>query len=184
MSAGLIAGISVAGAGLIVCLIAIPFLLREKKLISNCSARTAGRVVKYRSGGDTRASWISPLVEFYVDGKAYRAYRHYKGVVKPVTSKPMIDPETGKLLPFYVDEKEWFHKQIYNTRTLQKEGIERKTVEEIWPIGSEMTVVYNPNKPKQAFVEKVVTISNIAGISLLSCGGGLIALGVLFGCLI
>lgn len=185
MSAGLIGGIAIAGAGVIFCLISIPFLLREQALIRNCIGTTTGKVVKYRRGSGGGTGWVSPLVEFEVDGKKYHAYRHYKGVVRPVVSKPMIDPATGKYLPFYIDEKERFHMLIYRLDVMPyPESYERKTVGEIWPIGSEMVVVYNPNKPKQAFVEKVVSLSKIAGICLLCCGLGYIALGVVAGYLL
>lgn len=184
MSAGLIGGIAVAGAGLIFCIIAIPFFIKEKTLMKKCTSRTTGQVVKYKYGGGD-AMWVSPVVEFEVGGKKYSAYRHYKGSARGSNSKPVIDPETGKELPFYIDEKEVFHRQITRIKLFQSnEEHNIKKVGEIWPIGSSMTVLYNPDKPKQAFVDKVVTISKIAGIVLLSCGGGFIALGTLMGFLL
>ena len=47
-------------------------------------------------------------------------------------------------------------------------------------MGSKVPVVYNPKNPKQGFVEKVVVISDIAGIVLLCVGGGFLALAGLF----
>ena len=44
--------------------------------------------------------------------------------------------------------------------------------ERAWPKGSELPVVYNPEKPRQGFVEKVVVISDIVGIVIVSAGAG------------
>ena len=179
MSAGIISGISIAGAGIIFCIIAILFFAREKTLINNCTCRTTGKIVKYRRGGANRATWISPMVEFTIGGKTYHAFRHYKATKVIITNEPHMDVESGKYLQCYVDDKDVFHRQICHNP-----GAVKKSVEEIWPIGSDMTVIYNPQKPSQAFVDKVVSISNIAGIVFVSCGAGFIALGILLACLL
>lgn len=175
MTPALIGSLSVIGAGIIFMIISIPFFMNNKKLKKNCTATTTGKVIKYRFSGKSGAHSIAPVVEFVVDGKKYKAYRHYKAVSSVSRSAVGIDEITGKKDAFYISDNDVFH-----INTVGSFHNYKKLGEEKWPIGSELNVVYNPNKPKQAFVEKVVTIGNIAGIVLLSCGALFILLGILF----
>lgn len=179
MTPDLIGGIAVAGAGVVFIILSIFFFRRNSYFKKHCTATTTGKVIKYKFGGKSGAHWVSPLVEFYVDGKKYKAYRHYKGVVS--VHAPKIDPGSfiGKGDSFFISKNDMFH--INTSGSIHNY---RKMGEETWPIGTELPVVYNPEKPKQAFVEKVVTINNIAGICFLCCGAGFILLGVLFGILL
>lgn len=167
------------GGCIVFCIIAIPFFVKSRTIQTKCVTKTIGKVVKHKRGGSKRSTWISPLVEFCVDGKKYYAYRHYKGTLLKITNEPVIDSETGKYMQCYVDDKDMFHRQI-----CRNVSVEKKSVEEIWPIGSEMIVFYNSQKPKQAFVDKVVSTSNIAGIVFLSCGVVFIAMGAIVGYLL
>ncbi len=162
--------ICVAGAGLLLAIISIPFFLHKRAVIKNCSEETKGRVVKYRFGGSGNLSSVAPVVEFDVNGKTFKAYRHYRAV--SCKRKSTFDPNElfGQSDSFYISEKDVFH--------ISTKGVlinYKKLAEEKWPLGTEMTVVYNPRKPRQAFVEKVVVISDIVSIVLLSCGCGIMA---------
>lgn len=71
------------------------------------------------------------------------------------------NPEDG----FFISKNDFF--------ILRKSGQSfsyRIYAEKIWPLGSTLKVVYNPENPKQAYVEKVVVISDIVGIVLSSVG--------------
>ncbi len=155
--------ICVAGAGLLFAIISIPFFLRKKAVSKNCTEKTKGKVVKYRFAGGDNLSSIAPVVEFDVNGRTFKAYRHYRGV--SFKRKSTLDDS------FYISEKDVFHVSTKGVSINYK-----KLAGEKWPLGTEMTVVYNPRKPRQAFVEKVVVISDIVGIGLLSCGCGMIAI--------
>lgn len=163
--------ICIAGAGLLLAIISIPFFLHKKAVSKNCTEKTKGKVVKYRFGGSGNLSSVAPVVEFNVNGRTFKAYRHYRAV----SSKWQLTLNPNELFGqsdcFYISEKDIFH---VNTKGVLHNY--KKFAEEKWPLGSEMTVVYNPRKPRQAFVEKVVVISDIAGIGLLSCGCGTTAI--------
>ena len=169
MSANVIACVSIAGAGILLVLISIPFLLREKALKKKCSAQTIGHVIKYKRCGGDNNRYYTPMAEFKANGKTYKAFRHFKSFSKVKVTNSLSDQSFAELV---VTPKERLHMQMKEGQG----GVIHSLVAEKWPIGSEVPIVYNPTKPKQSFVEKVVTVSNVAGIVLLSCGGGLMVL--------
>ena len=75
---------------------------------------------------------------------------------------------------FYVSDKDFF--------VVRKRGMHfsyRDHAEKVWPIGSEMKVIYNPNKPKQAYVEKVVVHSDIVGIVFAGVGALFVLMAII-----
>ncbi len=166
-----ISSICIAGAGLLLAIISIPFFLHKKAVRKNCTEETKGKVVKYRFRGSGNLSSIAPVVEFYVNGRKFKAYRHYRCVSSKYQSTHNPNEMFGQSDRFYISEKDVFH---INTKGVFHNY--KKLAEEKWPLGSEMTVVYNPRKPRQAFVEKVVVISGIVGTVFLSCGCGIMAI--------
>ena len=60
----------------------------------------------------------------------------------------------------------------------------REFAEARYPIGSTLTVFYNPKKPKQAYVEKIPAKPSLIGIIYAWVGAGLAALGLLLGLII
>lgn len=174
MNTVVLSGTIVGAVGLLIILMSIPFFAHRKNLKKNCTAEAMGTVVKYRySGGSGRVS-VAPKVEFDVDGKTYKAYRHYKGVSS--VQKKTIDPKKflGQQDYFYIGNNDIFY---INTAGVMHDY--KKLGEQVWPIGTKLPVKYNPNKPKQAFVEKVVTTSGIVGICLCGVGALLIAIAAL-----
>lgn len=175
MNALMIGGLCVALSGVLLALVGIPFYMREKHLRERCTAKTTGKVIGYVYRGSDAATSVAPKVEFEVDGRKYKAYRHYKAIMSVSKSSHDINSIAGQEDCFWVDEKDNFH--------VRTKGIihnYKKMGEEHWPIGTELPVVYNPNKPKQAFVDKVVIIYNIVGITLWGVGALFIAIGVFF----
>lgn len=176
MTAMEISCLCVAGVGLLTALISLPFFSRARALKKNCIATTTGKVVKYRIGGGDNARSVAPVAEYYVDGKKYKAYRHYRGVVSVNKITPKVSELFGQNDCFYISKKDKFH---INTTGVYHNY--KAIGERAWPIGSELPIVYNPEKPKQGFVEKVVVISDIVGIVLISVGGGLMLVaGIMF----
>ena len=176
MDAQTISCMVIAGVGIGMILLSIPFFLRLKKIRRKCSEMTTGKVIDYyvKRNGDMGSS-IAPIVEYSVNGKTYKAYRRYKGI-KSVKKIPPKQSGNTEQSTFYISKNDWFCKtqngQVANLSFQAKE---------MWPIDSELPVVYNPDKPKQAYVEKVVGISNIAGIVLASAGAGFVLLaGIVF----
>ena len=175
MTALAISCIAVAGTGLILAIISIPFFTHLGRIKKKCTAKTMGTVVDYkckRMGNNNTA--ITPVVEFIVDGHYYTAYRHYKGIVS--IKKTSGYGGNSSDAAFYISDRDWYHRTQYGGYADYS-----MLAREKWPMNSEMPVIYNPAKPKQAYAEKIVTISNIVGIALMSAGGGLIAIsGIVF----
>ena len=164
MTALMISCIAVGGTGVFFALLSILFFTHEKRVVKRCSAKTMGNVIDYKRSFGSSETTIAPVAEFYVDGIQYTAYRHYRGVVasKKVTSADKPETLTSS---FYISDNDWFHK--FQNGPVADYGMQARKK---WPLGSELPVVYNPNKPEQAYVEKVVVKTKIAGIVLLSVG--------------
>ena len=161
----MIAGISLAIPGLIVLAISIPFFSREKRIAAKCTGTTYGRVIGYViRGGDNNVS-VAPKVEFSVEGVKYKAYRHYRGVVSVSRTSYNPDSIAGQQDSFWISDRDVFHANIkgafHNYKAIGEAS---------WPLGTELPVVYNPDKPKQAFVEKVVTINKVWAFVLMGVG--------------
>ncbi len=172
MTGTMIACISIAGAGLLTALLSIIFFVRAKALKEKCTAQTTGMVIghKFNMTNESGVSF-APVVEFMANGRIYNARRHYKGLaVKRITN-----PAAPQQDSFFISEKDVFH-----INTVGKTYNYRAMAEEAWPLGSKLPVLYDPDKPKRAFVEKVVTLSDVVGIVLLSVGGGLMVLACVF----
>lgn len=175
MSALMLSGVIVMAVGAAVMLLSVPFFMRKKNLIKNCTAETTGNVIGYVYRGSSGAHSVAPKVEFVVDGEKYKAFRHYKAVAS--VHKKTVDPNDfmGADNSFWISENDVFH-----VKTKGGFANYKALGEATWPIGTTLPVVYNPNKPKQAFVEKVVSVSNIAGIVIMCSGLLFVALGALF----
>lgn len=176
MTALEISCIAVGGAGVLIALISILFFTYSLRLKKKCSAQTMGTVIDYKYKRTNHATSIAPITEFWVDGQSYTAYRHYKGVVSTKKISGNHENAMDQAGSFYISENDWFHKSqngvFANYSMLAREK---------WPMGSELPVVYNRKKPKQAYVEKVVVISNIVGTVLASVGAGIVAIaGIVF----
>lgn len=158
MDVNLILLIIFAGVAVAFMIAAVSCFGNKKRVIKKCSETTMGRVIKHKVNRRQEGTTIAPVVEFEVDGISYTACRRYRGVVSLKKTTGLL--EKGKVLPsetnFFVSENDWFH--ITAKGYFHDLG---KLAEEVWPIGSELPVVYNPKKPKQAYVEKVVVFSDI-----------------------
>ena len=176
MELGVLLAIIFGGVSLLFMAISVPFFMHKKSLVAKCSEKTEGRVIEYKklAMGDNTRHAITPVVEFDADGKSYRAYRHYRGC--KVVSKALPEGKKGEdLEAFSVTEKDMFQRIRYAGMFYAYQS----TANALWPLGSTLPVVYNPKKPKQAFVEKVVVVSDIAGIVLLSVGALFLAIAVI-----
>lgn len=174
MTAITISCICVGGVGLLIALISIPFFVKAINAKKNCVAHATGTVIKYKYGGGSNGRSVAPVVEFEVEGEKYKAYRHYRGVISKSVHNLNPNEILGQADNIMITDKDKFYANIsgiyHNYERLAKIT---------WPLGSSLPVVYNPKKPKQAFVEKVVVLSDIVGIVLLSVGAGFMLLATL-----
>ncbi len=174
MTAITISCVCVGGVGLLIALISIPFFAKAINAKKNCVAHATGTVIKYKYGGGSNGRSVAPVVEFEVEGEKYRAYRHYRGVISKSVHNLNPNEMLGQTDNIMITDKDKFCANIsgiyHNYERLGKVK---------WPLGSNLPVVYNPKKPKQAFVEKVVVLSDIVGIVLVSVGVGFMLLATL-----
>ena len=168
MTTEILSCIIVCCAGILISLISIPFFLRNIILKKKCNSKTTGRVIDYKfkrlGNGEF---YISPIAEFYADGNVFKAYRHYSGIsnTKKISRMKYDDYNSDNI---YISDNDIFHivrnGNIHNYKQLAYQK---------WPVNSEITVFYNPKNPKQAFAEKIVVSSKVAGIVLLCVGLGI-----------
>ena len=135
--------ILVGGLGSILALLGIMITIIAKKQSKQCTKQTEGVVVQYRFSGEGR---MNPIVEYFVDGTCYKASKKFRGIMtKQVSGLPV--PVESKA---YEDEKGYLHVKIGPIANL------RQLSEQLWPVGSKMTVYYNPNNPKKCYVDRPV----------------------------
>lgn len=164
MSTSLIILLSIGAPAIILLLIGIIIALCNSKKKAHCTCQTVGKVYGYRYAGGNGDCSVAPRAEFYVGGQKYKAYRHYKGVVASTKITPDPDSLLGNQDSFWISEKDWFH--------INKKGLctnYKKMAQEVWPVGSNVTILYNPDKPRQAYVDKIV-VNTVVPIVFIGCG--------------
>lgn len=120
------------------------YMVQEKR----CTAETTGRVERYsrRSSGSESSGVRAPIVSYSVDGVNYRVtgpeYMRIKTthVVMPAGNPPILEEKDDAL----------FIKKSANSLLTYT----RNPMEQLYPIGSEVSVFYCPEKPKLAFVKR------------------------------
>ena len=119
----------VGGIGALLVIAGIVARALAKRANDSCTARTTGTVVKHRFAGEGR---LYPVVQYEVSGKNYQVRKQYNGVkFVRVTGLPVpMQPEVRE------DEKGWLHVKLGPMANV------RDLAEQLWPIGSGMTVHY------------------------------------------
>ena len=141
--------ITVGGLGVILALSGVIINLIAKKQNKSCTKQTEGIVIQYGFPGDGR---MHPIVEYVVNGTYYKAKKKFRGVKRIRISGFPINVQSNA----YEDEKSWLHIKIGPIANLHQ------LAEQLWPIGSKMTVYYNPNNPKKCYVDRPISGSFIS----------------------
>lgn len=160
---GWLVWMTVGGIGGILILAGTAIHLVKKGKNKSCTQQTKGCVVRYGFPGDGR---MYPIVEYAVDGTCYRTRKEFRGII---TKKQSGFP-VGVQAKVYEDEKGWLHIQrgaIANLRLL---------AEGLWPMGSQMTVYYDPNDPKRSYVDRPLS-GGFVSMMFVIMGAAAIALG-------
>lgn len=161
----LLALISVGGIGCL--LIAVSALMKAatRRKAKGCTAMTMGTVVDHRFMGEGR---MYPVLEYTVDGTQCRATKQFRGIkTKRMSGLPICTQATA-----YEDAKGWLHVQTGPIARLDT------LAEQLWPLGSQMTVHYNPSNPGKSYVERPI-VGNFATLMFNIAGFLLIAMGIL-----
>lgn len=159
----LLALISVGGIGCL--LIAVSALMKAatRRKAKGCTAMAMGTVVDYRFMGEGR---MCPVLEYTVNGAQYRARKQFRGVKTVSLSGLPVRTQTAA----YEDAKGWLHVQTGSIARLDT------LAERLWPLGSQMTVYYDPGNPDKSYVERPIVgdfatlMFNIMGFSLIAAG--------------
>lgn len=112
--------------------------LKERRIKKNSINHILGEVVNY-SYNQSRA----PVVEYEVNGKNYKTALRYSVVI---TTSSTFKPIKSKVKGDILDTK-------LRIRNNSAASI-NMTMQEAFPLGSYMNVYYNPDKPKESFVER------------------------------
>ena len=154
----------VGGCGLILFLTGVIIKVAAKMRNTRCTEKAIGTVVKHKFYGKGN---MCPVIEYSVNGKEYRARKKFKGI-KTVKISGLLPIKSDA----YEDEKGWL-----NVKTGSAANY-RVLAEKLWPCGSEMTVYYNPEKPKECYVERPV-YGGIVPVIFVATGIGTMVISVL-----
>lgn len=155
--------VTVGGIGGVLILAGTVIHLVKKGKNKSCTQQTKGRVVRYGFPGDGR---MYPIVEYAVDGTCYRTRKEFRGII---TKKQSGFP-VGVQAKVYEDEKGWLHIQRGAIADL------RLLAETLWPMGSQMTVYYDPNDPKRSYVDRPLS-GGFVSMMFVIMGAAAIAIG-------
>ena len=155
----LLALISVGGIGILFIGASMLMKAAARKKAKACTAATMGTVIDHRFMGEGR---MYPVLEYTVDGTQYRATKQFRGIkTKSLSGLPIRTQAAA-----HEDPKGWLHVQ---TRPIARPDT---LAEQLWPLGRQMTVYYNPSSPDKSYVERPIVgdfatlMFNIAGILL------------------
>ena len=156
----LLALISVGGIGILLIGMSTLMKAAARRKAKACTAMIMGTVIDHRFMGEGR---MYPVLEYTVDGTRYHVRKQFRGVkTKSLSGLPVRTQSAA-----YEDAKGWLHVQTGPIARLDT------LAEQLWPLGSQMTVHYNPSSPDKSYVERPIVgdfatlMFNIAGSILL-----------------
>ena len=161
----LLALISVGGIGILFIGASMLMKAAARRKAKACTAMIMGTVIDHRFMGEGR---MYPVLEYTVDGTQYRAKKQFRGIkTKSMSGHPVRTQAVA-----HEDAKGWLHVwpgPISRLSTL---------AEQLWPLGSQMTVHYNPSNPDISYVERPI-VGNFATLMFNIAGFLLIVVGIL-----
>lgn len=164
-TAGIMMLLTLGLMGLAFLLVGIVVNIAHKKKIERCTASVEGHVVRHVFRGEKGGMF--PRVEYTVDGVTYQQNKRFAWITttEKISIRGPLDNDAWE------DEKGNLH--------IRRDMIVsyRDLAQKLWPIGSAMSVWYDPGKPKTSYVERPVR--SAVGFAFLLVGAIGIALGVL-----
>ena len=130
-----------------------------------CTAKTKGKVIRPSNirYGDVRI----PLVEYYVGNKRYKvAGPKFKSGAAVSISSPFGNPET-EFETNISDRDNLPDKLTVKSRGNSFMSIRKSPLMELFPIGSEVDVHYNPRRPGEAYVHRYEGHSKLMTVMLI-----------------
>ena len=131
----LLALISVGGIGILLIGMSTLMKAAARRKAKACTAMIMGTVIDHRFMGEGR---MYPVLEYTVDGTRYHVRKQFRGVkTKSLSGLPVARKARRTKTP--------------RAGAVQTGPIARldTLAEQLWPLGSQMTVHYNPTQPRQ-----------------------------------
>lgn len=156
----------------VVCII-VALLVFKKYLIQEkrCTSMTAGTVKKYSFAQHGGAVWL-PIVYYKVDGREYHTMGpEFKNYI--IYTKPTING-MGKNVSWHVDEKGQF---VLERTQSPFVSAYRNPLAQVFPLGMQINVYYDPNKPRLAYVLKYCNKKSLFWLIFL-LGVGIFIVGI------
>lgn len=138
MSDNLIALISLLLLAIILIATGIVYQIIATNKLNRCTTKTVGEVSGYNARGN--GVWW-PIVEYEVNGAVYKSKLVYRAVAQV----------SG---PTYKGSQITSDKFAQTLRIKRNSFFSRNPMEELFPVGSVLDVYYNPDKPKESYVQR------------------------------
>lgn len=146
---------------------------KEKKMKKCCNSFVQGKILRYVFVHNAPA----PIVEYTVEHRTYEKTRDYHAIIitnkRYRKDKGFFDTDYD----IHVDENNTLHIDRGTNYILDLNTVGDK----LWPIGSALTVYYNPSNPEEAFVDVIPQKENFLANVFIWTGiifaviGGLLA---------
>ena len=150
---------------------------KKKKVEVKCTEKTSGKIIRYSRVLYNNISL--PVVEYSVDNISYEVVGpKFKGTVIKTISNPFNNAESEIESNLTTRDKLPEILKL-NIKRNSIASITKSPLFDLYPIGSEVEVYYNPNKPKMSYVQRFVKPIWILNASLF-IGIVLLALSLYF----
>lgn len=125
------------------------YMVQEKR----CTAKASGTVFRYAYGSKNGGVRL-PVVRYTVDGREYKVTGpQYKAYVSVSKTSP-----TAENTQEYSEDNQVFKVRNTNNSFV---GIVKNPMSELYPLGSQIDVFYDPQKPKLAYVLRYCNLKYI-----------------------
>ncbi|MBQ8687212.1 MAG: DUF3592 domain-containing protein [Ruminococcus sp.] len=144
-----------------------------------CTAHTTGTVVRY---SNVRYNGVRlPVVQYTADGQTYHTVGpRFKAGVVVYTTTPWAGGEAAQTSNLTTREDlpdVLVRKQRRSSFGNSRAELSKTSLHELYPVGSQANVCYDPDKPKRAYVERYVAPPAIFSFWIPFIGGILAAVG-------
>lgn len=159
------------GLGLLFLVLGIAFLASGKRNMRRCTQRVTG-VVTDAKYVDNDGMCV-PVISYVVEGREYQFPKRFAGYV--TSNRPALDPNARSSA--WVSSRNVLHVQHVTNFGRGLDGLvdatNRDLVLGLFPIGTPMPVLYDPEDPAKAYVEgdKGSNGLRIVGIAFTIAGG-------------
>lgn len=158
-------GLYILCFGLIIIFVWYFLYFKKRNRITNCSEKIIGKITRYSL---IKYNDISlPVVEYYVDNNKYEVVGpKFTAVVKKYFKSPTNNIKSN--ISSNLNTREDLPKVLkLNVKENSFVNVRFSPLLDLYPIGSEVDVYYNPKKPKESYVQRFIKPSKIYYLLLI-----------------